>query len=65
MNKIFESEIIEYFGVAIIILAICIGIGKCSVYLSTDYLSIEKEKTKQLELQLKIEKQRKQNDRRF
>ena len=57
----------ENLGVALIILAICLGIGKCSNYMdfNESKIKMEKEKTRQLEIQLKIEKirQNKDNDK--
>jgi hypothetical protein len=49
------SELFTGLGVALIILALCIGVGQCDKLMSTNYEVIEQEKTKQLEIQLKRE----------
>lgn len=56
MSKSDATSLFEDFGIALIILAIFLGLSHCVKSLSYDGTAIEKEKTKQLQLKLEIEK---------
>lgn len=44
-------------GFALVIFALCIGIGKCTDYFDKNSVLKEQEKTKQLELKLQLQRE--------